>query len=174
MPGSIDIRVDISQCDAYFAEIADPVRVNKIVRKALRSGAMIVRDAVAARAPERPDLPSGTALPIGALKNDIVIRSYTNDKGEAAVSVQPGSLTNFAAAMVEYGHQMVLGGRLSKDDKGTGHRVGTHGMTTTFVPPHPFFRPAVEASEAAATEAISESLSEDLVKEAPSVVTEAA
>jgi Bacteriophage HK97-gp10, putative tail-component len=175
MPGAINISVDTSACDAYFADITDPVRVKKITRKALRSGAMVIRDAVAERAPERPDLPSGTALPIGALKNDIIIRSYTNDNGKEVASVQPGTMTDHVAAWVEYGHQQVAGGRLSVSGKGSGHRLGVHGMTSTFVPPHPFFRPAEEASEAAATEAITESLSEDLVNEsAPSVVTEAA
>lgn len=175
MPGSIDINVDISECDAFFAEIADPVRVKKITRKALRKGATVIRDAVAAMAPERPDLPSGTALPIGALKNDIIVRSSTDGNGREVATVQPGALTDHVAGWVEFGHQEVAGGKLGLDGKGSGHRVGTHGMTSTFVPPHPFFRPAEDASEAAATEAIAQSLSEDLVSEnAPSADTEAA
>jgi HK97 gp10 family phage protein len=175
MPGDIDISVDFSACDAYFAEIADPARVKKITRKALRKGAMVIRDAVAARAPERPELPSGTALPIGALQNDIIVRSSTDDNGREIATVQPGALTNHVAGWVEFGHQLVTGGKLSTSGKGSGHRVGVHAMTSTFVPPHPFFRPAEEASEAAATEAITESLSEDLVSEsAPTADTEAA
>jgi len=175
MPGNINISVDTSELDQYFAEIADPVRVKKITRKALRKGATIIRDAVAAVAPERPDLPSGTALPVGALKNDIVVRSYTDGNGKEVASVQPGALTDHVAGWVEFGHQQVAGGKLSKDGKGSGHRVGTHGMTSTFVPPHPFFRRGEEASEAAAAEAVAESLSEDLVSEtAPSADTEAA
>jgi HK97 gp10 family phage protein len=173
--GQFDLHVDISQCDAFFTEIADPARVKKITRKALRKGAMVIRDAVAARAPERPDLPSGTALPIGALKNDIIVKSSTDDNGRETASVQPGALTDHVAGWVEYGHQQVAGGKLGLDGKGKGHRVGTHGMTSTFVPAHPFFRPAEEESEAAANDAIAESLSEDLVSEkAPSADSEAA
>jgi hypothetical protein len=100
MPGSININVDISDADHFFTMLADPVRVKKITRKALRKGAEITRDAIAVRAPERPDLPSGTALPIGALKNDIIIRSYTDDKGKEVASVQPGALTDYAAGLV--------------------------------------------------------------------------
>lgn len=165
MDGSINIGVDISSADEFFAEIADPVRVKKITRKALRKGAMVIRDAVAAVAPERPDLPSGTALPIGALKNDIIVRSYTDENSREVASVQPGKLTDHVAGWVEYGHQMVTGGKLSVSGKGKGRRVGTHGLTSTFVPPHPFFRRGEEASEAAAIEAVEESLSEDLVNE---------
>jgi hypothetical protein len=175
MPGEISISVDISSADEFFKEIADPVRVKKITRKALRKGAMVIRDAVAAVAPERPDLPSGTALPIGALKNDIIVRSYTDQSGREVASVQPGALTDHVAGWVEFGHQMVTDGRLNKQGKGSGHRVGVHGLTSTFVPPHPFFRRGEEASEATATEAVAESLSEDIVNEtAPSIDAEVA
>lgn len=169
--GGININVDISEVDQYFTEIADPARVKKITRKALRKGAQITRDAIAARAPERPDLPSGTALPIGALASDIVISSFTDNNGHEVASVHPGKETSHAAGWVEFGHQMVRGGSLTLAGKGSGHRVGTHGMTSTFVPPHPFFRPAVEESQEAAAGAIVESLSADAVtqKEIPIV-----
>jgi hypothetical protein len=173
--GSISISVDISGADEFFKEIADPVRVKKITRKALRKGAMIIRDAVAAVAPERPDLPSGTALPIGALKNDIIVRSYTDDNGREVASVQPGKLTDHVAGWVEFGHQMVTDGRLNKQGKGEGKRAIVHKTGETFVGPNPFFRRGEEASEAAATEAVAESLSEDIVKETtPSLDAEVA
>ena len=47
MSGSIDISVDISEANAFFEQLADPARIKKITRKALRKGAMITRDAIA-------------------------------------------------------------------------------------------------------------------------------
>lgn len=165
--GGISINVDISELDEYLTEIADPVRLRKIERKALRKGAKVTQAAVQERAPVRPDLPSGTALPIGALAADIVIRSYTDGDGREVASVQPGARTSHAAGWVEFGHQMVTGGRLTKTGKGNGKNVG-------FVPAHPFFRPAAEASAEAASAAIIESLSEDAVDQKATGDAEAA
>lgn len=162
MPG-IGIIVDTSEFDQYMDQIADPAREKKITRKALRKGAMITRDAIAERAPERPDLPSGTALPIGALANDIVVRSYTGEGGREFVAVQAGKLTDHVAGWVEYGHRLVHGG-YSKLNKQTGKTRGP-GSEVGQVPAHPFFRPGAEASADAAATAIIESLSIDLINE---------
>ena len=163
--GAISIIVDTSSADAYFARIADPARVKKITRKALRKGAMVIRDAVASEAPERPDLPYGGKLPIGALKNDIVVRSSTDDDGHEIATVQPGALTDHVAGWVEFGHQMVTSGKLSKSGKGKGKRSIVGSTGETFTQPNPFFRRGEEISEAAAIEAIETSLAADLPNE---------
>lgn len=173
MPGDIRITVDASELDGYLDAIADPARVKKITRKALRKGAQVTRAAIAERAPVRPDLPSGTALPMGALASDIIVRSYTDADGKEVASVQPGEYTDHVAGFVEFGHRMVRGG-YSRVDKKTGKTKG-HGKEVGQVPAHPFFRPGAEASEDAAAEAIVESLSEDAVNEnAPAGGSEAA
>jgi HK97 gp10 family phage protein len=159
----VSIRFEgLAELEQDLTAIGDEKRVKSIIRKALRAGAVIMQGAIEERAPERPDLPSSNALPVGALRADIVVTATTDETGALAVSVGPGKYTKHVASWVEYGHQMVQGGRLSLFGNGTGHRVGTHGMTSTFVPPHPFIRPAYEASREAAAEAIVESLHESV------------
>ncbi len=171
MPG-IGIIVDSSEFDQYMSTIGDPARLKSIERKALRKGATITRDAIAARAPVRPDLPSGTALPQGALANDIVLRAYTDSDGRECVSVQPGKLTDHVAGWVEFGHRLVQGG-YSRMDRKTGKTRGP-GKEAGQVPAHPFFRPGTEESVEAAVSAIQESLSADVVNEHATTDTEAA
>jgi HK97 gp10 family phage protein len=160
----LDVAIDgLKQIDEAFTAMADPARVKKIVRKALKKGAKIEQAAMRARAPERPDLPSGTALPPGALKADITIGN-TTDGENLAVIVGPGKYTRHAAGWVEYGHQMVVGGRRSvKNGKvtGKGHLVTVNGTTLSVVPAHPWIRPAYEESATAVTTAIVDSLTED-------------
>lgn len=164
-----DFKVDISQCEQFFTAIGDPNRVKKITRKALRKGAEVIRAAVADEAPERPDLPSSTALPIGALKSDIIIRSYTDENGTEVASVQPGKYTDHVAAFVEYGHRIIVGpsgrsekGYKSRRNRRTGEFEGP-GTEAGFVQPNAFFRRGEEKSMAAAQDAIEESLGADLV-----------
>lgn len=162
MPGDIRISVDVSEFEGFCSTIGDPARVKAITRKALRKGAKITQAAIEERAPERPDLPSGTALPIGALAADIVVRSYTDADGREVASVQPGALTDHVAGWVEFGHRMVRGG-YSRVNKKTGKTSGP-GAEVGQVPAHPFFRPGAEESEEAAAAAIVDSLAEDAVK----------
>jgi hypothetical protein len=63
------------------------------------------------------------------------------------------------ATLQEYGHNMVVGGRLFNWRKrGKGKHVG-------FVEGKPFVRPAWDESEAAAIAAIEESITADILKE---------
>jgi HK97 gp10 family phage protein len=161
----LEVKIDgLKEIDDAFAAMADPARVKKIVRKALNKGAKVEQAALRERAPERPDLPSGTALPPGALKADIVIGN-TTDGDNLAVIVGPGKYTRHAAGWVEYGHQMVVGGRRKVGKNGNvtgkGRLVKVNGTELTQVPAHPFIRPAYEESASAVTSAIVESLSED-------------
>lgn len=160
MSGAIDIKCDISECLEYFEKIDKPDRVKRITRKALRKGAQVIQAAVIAEAPERLDLPSGTALPVGALKTDIIIKAYTDEYGKEVASIQPGEYTNHVAGFVEFGHKMVTGGRLGSGD---GKHTHVKSTGTTFTQPNPFFRRGEEKSETAAVEAIEQSLGEDLI-----------
>ncbi len=165
MSDGITVHIDgLKELDEAFTRMADPARVKKIIRKALRKGAEVERAAIQERAPERPDLPSGTALPPGALKGDIEVHA-TTDGDNLAITIGPGKYTKHAAGWVEYGHQMVVGGKRRLDKKGrirgNGRLVKVNGTTVSQVPAHPFIRPAFDATATAATDAIVESLTED-------------
>lgn len=126
---------------------------DRMTRQALMVGGRVIQEAIADLAPVRPELPSGTALPEGALKQDIELHI---ERGAETKSVQavisPGSRTSYAAKWVEYGHRLVRGGysRLLANGKtrGKGKQVGD-------VSAHPFIRPGFEASKAAAQDAVS-------------------
>jgi HK97 gp10 family phage protein len=133
----------------------------RIMNKALRAGAQVFKVAIEERAPERPDLPSGTALPPGALRRDVVIRTLKGDERGGVVTVGPGKLTNHAAHLVEYGHRQVRGGysKLLKSGKTRGP-----GRQISQVPPHPYERPAFEAAGSAAMDAVATSLQADIAR----------
>jgi hypothetical protein len=146
----------------------------RCIRKALRAGAAIEKDAIETLAPIRPVLPSGTALPPGALANDVTVSLKRSDEGEIIAVVHPGKLTAHVASWVEYGHRQVRGGasKLMADGstKGDGVQIyvkpqkGQVGLGT--VPAHPYIRPAYESSLQAVTEAIATTLAEEVTKAA--------
>jgi HK97 gp10 family phage protein len=111
----------------------------KVIRRGLRDGGRVVQAAVTEAAPVRPDLPSSTALPPGALKADIELRVRKENDGSFSAIIRPGKYTRYAAYLVEYGHKLVVGGK-----------AGKGGTTEGQVPAHPFFRPAFDGSEAEA------------------------
>ena len=134
-------------------ELAGPA-AERIARHAVRAGGRVVQAAITEAAPVRPDLPSGTALPVGALKNDIVVKTVKESDGSVSAYIEPGSRTRHIAALVEYGHRMVKGG-YSKQGAGTlGQGFSGPGQDIGFVPAAPFIRPAWENSESAAQDAI--------------------
>jgi HK97 gp10 family phage protein len=132
--GLSDLQAKLSQLSTKDADTA--------IRKALRAGAEIERDAISERAPIKDT--TGGVLPDGALANDIVIKMTRDDQGNRMAVVGPDKYTAWIAAFVEYGHRQVTGGRsrLLKNGKtkGPGVQVGD-------VPEHPFIRPAFESSE---------------------------
>jgi HK97 gp10 family phage protein len=136
---------------------------DRCIRKALRAGAVIEKDAIETLAPIRPDLPSGTALPPGALANDVTITVKRVDADNTVATVGPGRLTKHAARWTEYGHRMVVGGRSkllpNGKTKGPGKEVG-------MVPPHPYIRVAFEGSVQQVTDAIAATLAEEITKAA--------
>jgi hypothetical protein len=121
--------------------------VYRISQRALRAGGAVFQAEEQERAPMRPNLPSGTALPPGALKNDVIVTGIKGADGLTVVQVRPGKLTVNAAHLVEYGHELVL-----------------HGRHVASVPAYPYARPAFEAGGAAALDAVAASLRADLDK----------
>lgn len=133
-----------------------------IVRKGLRAGAEVFQAAIVERAPERPNLPSGTALPVGALKTDIVIHRGVEDGNEAMI-VGPDKLTRHVADWVEYGHRLVRGGTSKETAKGSGKYRG-RGKHVGDVHPWPFIRPAFEVSAGRAETACTEIIAKEVTK----------
>lgn len=128
----------------------------KVIRRGLRAGGQVIQAAITLAAPVRnPSLPSTTALPPGALKSDIELR-VVKEQEDASFSaiIAPGKYTRYAAYLVEYGHEMVVGGR-----KGKG------GTTIGQVPAHPFFRPAFEGAEQGAMVVAEEAILAAIEKE---------
>jgi HK97 gp10 family phage protein len=159
-----NITIDgLAAVDEHLAALSREA-ARKIARNALRKGGEVMRDAIMERAPERPDLPSGTALPVGALAADIRMGATTDDGGNPSEWVGPGKFTSHAARWVEYGHRQVKGGRsrLLKSGKtrGPGKEMGEP------VPAHPFIRPAYEATAEKTIEVMVESLVADVEKSA--------
>jgi HK97 gp10 family phage protein len=131
----------------------------RIMNRGLRAGAQVFKAAIEERAPERPNLPSGTALPPGALRRDVTIRTLKGDEKGGIVTVGPGMITNHAAHLVEFGHRQVRGGEstLLKNGKTRGP-----GKEISQVPAHPYERPAFEAAGNSAMDAVEASLKSDL------------
>jgi HK97 gp10 family phage protein len=146
--GLENVKAELAKFDATVQERA--------MRAGLRAAGTVFQAAVQERAPERPELPSGTALPIGALAADITL-SVTKRDGVLMAIVQPGRLTSHVARWVEYGHRLVRGAPNKKGRGGPGSVVGN-------VPAHPFIRPAFEAERGAAMEAFAVGLASELKK----------
>jgi HK97 gp10 family phage protein len=136
-----------------MTDLAGPV-AEKIARHAVREGGRVIQAAITEAAPVRPALPSGTALPPGALKNDIVVKTVKEPDGSVSAYIQPGAKTLHISRLVEYGHELVKGG-YSKQGAGIlGQGRQGPGRVIGHVQAAPFIRPAFEASEAAAQDAI--------------------
>jgi len=166
MPDGISIDIaGLAEVKAKL-EALGTTQANRIVRKALKAGAAIVQEAIEVRIPARPDLPSGTALPIGALKSDIEIKMKSSDPQNQAAVVQPGELTFHVAEWVETGHRLVRGGysrELIKNGQGTGKYRGP-GTEVGTVPPHEYIREAYEVSREDAALAIATTLITEIEK----------
>lgn len=153
MADGIEITFEgMPEFSRMMQDLAGPA-AERIIRHAVREGGRVVQAAITEAAPVRPDLPSGTALPPGALKNDIVVKVRKEPDGSISAYIEPGSRTRYAAVLVEWGHRLVRGGR-SKRSGILGQSYVGPGRVVGEVPAHPFVRPAFDASEAAAQDAI--------------------
>jgi hypothetical protein len=138
----------------------------RMVKDACMAGGQVLKLAIAERAPERPDLPSGTAIPPGALRRDIEIYFGRNEQGLPAAIVVPGHFTAHVARWLEYGHRMVRGGynRLvgtGAQTRGPGHQLKLETPTGD-VKAHPFIRRGFEAARGAAITAAITKVRQDL------------
>lgn len=141
-----------------------PAAAKRIIRRGLLEGARIFQAEVRLRARTRPALPSGTALPVGVLKQDVEIHFGTTNEGLIAAIVEPGHYTSHVARWVEYGHRQIKGGynRVIKvghnagKQRGLGHEVGSP------VPEHPYIRPAYETARELATRAACEAIAKGI------------
>jgi hypothetical protein len=150
------------------AKLAEPANVNSARAKrafntALRAGGKVFQTAVQEEAPVRPDLPSGDALPVGAMKQDIEMRLGKDDDGLPAAIVEPGEYTWRQANWVEYGHRMVVGGYSTESKKHPGLYRGP-GHQIFEVPEKSFIRKAYEISREAAAEAFEVTLAAEIEK----------
>jgi HK97 gp10 family phage protein len=121
----------------------------QICRKALRAGGNVMKAAIAANAPVRPDLPSGTALPVGALQSDItvIVSKDRSQPDSFSAWIEPGKQTMHVARWVEWGHRLVHGKK----------EVGD-------VPATPYIRPAFDANEDLVFGTIAETIATEVNK----------
>lgn len=132
---------------------------DKCIRTALKAGAVVEQAAIVERTPVKDS--TGGMLPDGALKSDIEIHFRRDSNGIQTAVISPGKYTKFVATLVEHGHRLVRGGynKLNKKtgiERGPGKHVGN-------VPPHPFVRPAFEASRQAVLDTIITTLKSEVI-----------
>lgn len=153
MGGFTEQFVGLKELDAKLSALKT-TEAHRIIKQGLLDGGEVIQAAVQGLAPERPQLPSGTALPVGALARDIELHFGKDEAGLPAAIVSPGKYTAYAARWVEYGHRLVKGGRLSMRRgkmRGSGQQIGE-------VPAHPFLRPGFEESQQEAVEVTVQSI----------------
>lgn len=149
----------LSEIEARLRELSRTA-AHRIVKAGVMEGGQVLRAAIAERAPERPELPSGTAIPPGALRHDIELHFGLDPQGLPAAIVAPGHYTAHAARWVEYGHRLVRGGYnrvVGNSTKGPGQQVGN-------VKAYPFIRPGFEAARGAAVAAAIAKIREGLAQ----------
>jgi HK97 gp10 family phage protein len=140
----LEMNVKLEGIDELFSHI-DATKAKSIQRKALKAGGTLIQAAIAERAPERvTDSQGSNALPPGALKNDIEMKTLKGSDGNRiAISIGPGKYTAHVARFLEYGfHHYKLGKYIFR----------------------PFIRPAIDETESAAQKAILDTLESEIVK----------
>ena len=155
MSDGLTMTINLTYFERDMKELAGPV-ADRISRQALRAGAQVVLEALQDLAPERPDLPSGTALPVGALREDLHARVSRQDDGTYVARIGSGPKTRHVARFVEYGHEQ------AGSEK---HLIGGN-LEGKFVPAHPWIRPAAELSQEEATATAGLVVEEEIAKEA--------
>lgn len=149
----------IEEVQAFLSE-APKVLIAQGYLKALQAGSDVIRAELDPRIPIREsDLVTvamkGERHP-GDLKRALMVEITLDAKyrgGEANVGF---GNQGFVARMVEYGHRLV-----GRKPKGMSRkRFREEGKAYGQVPPHPFMRPAADASADAAIAAVAKSLEE--------------
>lgn len=131
----------------------------KSVRRALQAPGKVLRDAIAARAPERPDerSPHGS-LPKGRMRASVVFQIF-----EKSVAAGIEKKFSHIARFVEFGHMAgeQTGKESYRDKKG---KLRYRRIRAKHVPPHPFIRPAFDESIEAAKAAFCTALAEEIAR----------
>lgn len=154
MTDGLEIKFpDMPQFQALMDKLGGEVP-EIVCRRGMRAGGQVVQAAVTAAAPVRPDLPSGTALPPGALAADIELHVTKERDGSISAYIEPGKYTYYAARLVEYGHDQYVG----RKKKG--------GALVRRVAGKPWFRPAYEASEVQALWTAEDAIAAEIEKQA--------
>jgi hypothetical protein len=162
---AITVKLEgFEELDAKFQDLVSQ-KGEAILRKGLRAGGEIIQAAVIEAAPVRTDPWTGPSkndawnLPPGALKSDIGLRvTGARKEGGLFEIIAPGKYTRNVAEWVEFGHRIVRGGKfMNFGRRGKGQQIGR-------VPSHPFLRPAFEASEAEAIDALKETVVSEVEK----------
>jgi HK97 gp10 family phage protein len=175
MGGFSESFVGLKELDEKLEQLGQDA-ARKIVRKGLKAAGTVLQAAVREATPERPTLPSGTALPPGTLARDIEMHIGKSDEGLPAAIVQPGAYTWHVAEWVEYGHRLVKGGQAewyaAVGSKAKRRRRGGNGHVIGDVPAHANFRKGFEAGRAEAVAVFGATVAEgvdDVIKgKAPS------
>jgi Bacteriophage HK97-gp10, putative tail-component len=164
MAGIVTIE-GFPELDATLKSLIEE-RGEQILRKALRAGGELMQAAVIERAPMRTDGLGGGKqnaqnpaydLPAGALKSDIKLTVRRDrDDNSLTATIRPGKYSAPVAYWLEYGHQIVRGGRY-RGAKGKGQVIG-------HVPAHPFIRVAHDETEGAALAAVEETIATEINK----------
>ena len=141
---SIDV-VGMEGIEAKLTEMGEEW-ARSAVHTALAPAGKVFADAISALAPVRTDDhvgPKGLPLPPGALKRDITFQVFQK-------TVVAGTTKDTAnvGLWVEFGHNIVERGGNARKGKGISGRTA----------PHPFIRPAFDASVGAAEQAFVDSL----------------
>lgn len=153
MADGLEITVQgASDLDRILDDLGAGDAVELVCRRALRNGGNLMKAAIAANARVRPPLPSGTALPPGALQGDIQVAVTKDAENSFSAWIYPGKFTRHVALWVEWGHRLVRG-KSTKSRK--GKEIGD-------VPAHPYIRPAFDENEDLAFEAVADSLATDI------------
>lgn len=133
------------------------------LKKADRAGAQVIADAMQDACPiQEIKAPGSDSLAPGQLKEDIrvilVEQDVSTRQDNIFVAEVGPKRYAYVARWVEYGHANVHGGYSKRkyDVAGnfTGERRGPGKIAEGYTPPHPFLRPAFEASRQAAQEKI--------------------
>jgi hypothetical protein len=148
----------LKEIDEKLSGLKGPV-ARRLIHDAVMAGGKVLQDEVRLRAPARPSLPRGTAIPPGALKSDIELRFGMSEEGLPAAIIKPGRYTAHVARWLEYGHRLVRGGYSKLL---SGGRTRGRGQEVGVVRPYPFIRPAFETARIAAMTATVQSLETNL------------
>lgn len=153
MADGLEITVQgADDLDKMLDDLGAGDTVDSVCRRALREGGNLMKAAIAANAPVRTPMPSSNALPPGTLQSDITVTVSKDSENSYSAWIEPGKFSRHVAIWVEWGHRLVRG----------KSRKGLPGRVVGDVPAHPYIRPAFDANEDLAFEAVAESLAKDI------------